>query len=252
MYPAERQSEIIRLAREGDGSVTISDLSDRLDVAPETIRRDLSVLERQRMLRRHRGGAVLSAAEPFEIGLGTRNERELDQKQAIGERIVGLLPQDGVVMLDSGSTTHVLADMFPDRALTVVTNSIPAIPLLLRRPRLSVHALPGRVRHVTQGAVDLWAWQRLERLHSDLAVVGANGVTAQGATTTVPEEAALKSALIASSRVRVLAVTSSKLGRESFCRYAGLDEFDVVVTDREAPPEIADEIRAAGPELILA
>lgn len=252
MYPAERQSEIVRLAREHDGTVSISDLSERLDVAAETIRRDLSVLERQGLLHRHRGGAILREAEPFEIALGSRNERELDQKRAIGARVVELLPQDGVVMMDSGSTTQVLADMFPDRALTVVTNNIPAIPLLAQRPQLSVFALPGRVRHVTHGAVDLWAWQRLAKLSGDVAIIGANGVTAHGATTTIPEEAALKAALVKASRFRILAVTSSKLGRESFCRYADLGEFDVVVTDRGAPEDIADDIRATGPELILA
>ncbi|SJM47271.1 DeoR/GlpR family DNA-binding transcription regulator [Microbacterium sp. JB110] len=252
MYPAERQSEIVRLARTGDGSVMISALTDHLEVTAETIRRDLSVLERQGILHRHRGGAILRDPEPFEAAIGSRNERERDAKLSIAARIVELLPDDGVVMMDSGSTTHVLAEVFPDRELTVVTNNIPAISLLAERPRLSVFALPGRVRHVTHGAVDLWGWQRLAKLRGDVAIVGANGVTSHGATTTIPEEAALKSALVKAARFRVLAVTSSKLGRESFCRYADLDEFDVVVTDSAAPPDIADEIRAAGPELILA
>lgn len=252
MYPAERQSEIVRLAREGDGTVTIADLAERLEVATETVRRDLAVLERQGLVARHRGGAQLLDPEPFETALGPRNEREREEKVAIGRRVIDLLPSDGVVLLDSGSTTHVLAESFPDRELTVVTNNVPALPLLVARERLSVFALPGRVRHVTHGVVDLWAWQRLARLGADVAVIGANGVSARGASTTVPEEAALKSALVEASRFRILAVTSSKLGRESFCRYAGLEEFDVVVTDRGAPEEIAEEIRAAGPELIIA
>jgi len=246
MYPAERQSEIVRLARSGDGSVAISDLTVRLDVAAETIRRDLAVLERQGLVLRRRGGATVRDAQPFELGISTRNSLEAEQKRAISERVVELLPPDGVVLMDSGSTTHALAGVFPNRGLTVVTNNLAAVPRLLERSQLAVHVLPGRVRHVTHGAVDLWAWQRLGKLH------GANGVTARGATTTIPEEAALKAAMVAAARFRILAVTSSKLGVESFCRYAGLDEFDVVVTDNGASPEIADEIRAAGPDLILA
>lgn len=251
MYPAERQSAIVAVARDNDGTVAISELTALLDVTAETIRRDLDVLERQGLLTRHRGGASLATPEPFETRLAHRNERELDEKRRIAARVIDLLPDDGAVLIDSGSTTQVLAEAFPDRGLTVVTNNVPAIPLLARRHRLSVFALPGRVRDITLGVVDLWAWQRLHRLRADVAIVGANGVTAGGVTTVNPEEASFKRSLIEAARFRILAVTSSKIGRESFCRYADLTDFDVVVVDSGAPDEIVDEMREVGPEIML-
>lgn len=250
MYPAERQSEILRIAHDNGGAVSVTALAEQLDVASETVRRDLDVLERQGRVTRHRGGAALVGRAPFEAALARRLDEDRGEKEAIAERILGMLPDDGVVLLDSGSTTQALAERFPDRELTVVTNNLPTVPELARRSRLTVFALPGRVRPVTQGVADVWTWRRLERLRGDVAVLGANGLTAGGATTTVPEEAAVKAAMVRAARYRVLAVTSAKMGRESFCHYADLADFDAVVTGG-VPDELAADIRAAGPELFI-
>ena len=112
--------------------------------------------------------------------------------------------------------------------------------------------LPGMVRGLTSAAVDAWTSRRLQSLTVDIAVVGVNGMTAaQGLTTTNPEEASAKRAMLLSARRRVVPVISGKLGRNSFCSFAAVAELDLIVTDASAPDALVAELAAAGPEVVV-
>lgn len=254
MYPAERHAAILAGARDGDGALSVAELSSRLGVTPETIRRDLAVLERQGLIRRHHGGAVLARRSAFEPSLQRRREGERIERAAVARLVVEQLPEEGVVLLDSGAMTLEVAALLPhDSRLLVVTNSLPVVALLGGRPRLTVLALPGRVRAVTQATVGAWTVERLSGLHADVAVLGANGVgLTSGATTTLPEEAEVKRAMLGIARRRILAVTATKFGTTSFHRAAGLDEFDQIVTDDGLDPDTVEALAESGPELLLA
>lgn len=252
MYPAERQTSILKAAHAGNGSLSVARLSEQLEVTAETIRRDLAVLARRGLIVREHGGARLTHGTPFEISLANRQLGEAEEKARIAERLVRELPADGVVMLDSGSMSLAFASVLPDRELIVVTNNLPAIPLLLERPRLTVMALPGKVRSITQGAVDEWTRARLSRLNADIAIVGANGVSADhGLTTTVPDEADVKRAMLLGAKRRIAAVTASKIGLTSFCRFATADEVDLIVTDARIEAQEREALASAGPELAV-
>jgi DeoR family transcriptional regulator, fructose operon transcriptional repressor len=253
MYPAERQAAIMALARSGGDEIAVSTMSEMLQVTPETIRRDLNVLERQGHISRHHGGARLARNSPFEQSLVKRQLHEAPEKRAIAERVLQELPKDGAVMLDSGWLPLVIAALFPDdRELIVVTNNLPAVPLLARKPALTVLALPGRIRSLTQGIVDEWTRQRITSLNVDLSILGANGISAaEGVTTTLPDEAEVKQAMLQAGRRRILALTSSKIGRISFCRFANVCDFDMIVTDSRVDDDVAAELSAAGPEVVI-
>ncbi|GAB3617175.1 DeoR/GlpR family DNA-binding transcription regulator [Okibacterium endophyticum] len=253
MYPAERQAAILEIAQSGDGTISVTAMGERLQVTPETIRRDLAVLERQGVIMRVHGGARLTRGTPFELSLARRQLDEADEKRAIAGRVLRELPADGVVLLDSGSLTLVVASMFPlDRELIVVTNNLPAVRLLTEHPLLTVLALPGRVRSLTLGTVDEWTRERISSLNVDLAILGGNGLTiAAGLTTTVPDEAEVKRAMLLSARRRLLAITSTKIGHSSFCHVADLNELDMIVTDSRIDPDQASDLSSAGPELVV-
>jgi DeoR family transcriptional regulator, fructose operon transcriptional repressor len=253
-YPPERQRAItdLLLALE-DRRATVLQISERLEVTTETVRRDLDVLERRGLLRRIRGGAQLLDATPFEVALAARHAEQFDDKRRIAARLVDELPDGGVMVLDSGSLTLFLAQVIPrDRALTVVTNNLPAARYLADHEQVRVITLPGTIRGLTSAAVDAWTSRRLQTLTVDVAVVGVNGMSvAQGLTTTNPEEASAKRAMLMTARRRIVPVISSKLGRNSFCSFAAVAELDLIVTDLQAPEAIVAELSAAGPEVVV-
>jgi DeoR family fructose operon transcriptional repressor len=259
MYPAERHAAILSAARAHAGDVGVQELSETLGVTAETVRRDLGTLERRGLLRRRHGGAVLVPHAPFEPTLQQRGLAEAEERRAVAEAVLAELPDEGVLLLDSGSMTlEIAALLAADRAsgprsLVVVTNSLPVAAVLGPHPTITLLALPGAVRTVTQAVVGPWTEQHLSELHADVAVLGANGVVAgEGAFTTLPDEAAVKQRMLAAASRRILAVTATKFGARSLCRFAGLDRFDLVVTDSRLDPETAEAVADDGPALVLA
>ena len=101
MYAAERQQRIIAEARRA-GRVEVTALADSLGVAAETVRRDLTALERRGSLRRVHGGAIPVERLEVEPTLATRSGRLADVKRRIAARALDELPSGGSIILDAG------------------------------------------------------------------------------------------------------------------------------------------------------
>jgi DeoR family fructose operon transcriptional repressor len=253
MYAAERQQRILTEARRA-GRVEVAGLADSLGVAAETVRRDLTALERRGSLRRVHGGAIPVERLELEPTLATRATRHSEVKRRIAARILDELPSGGTVLLDSGSTTQTLVEMLPpDADLTVLTNSVPAAAALATHPGVSLYLVGGRVRGTTGAAVGEWATGALEGVTVDLTVLGTNGISVdRGLTTPDQAESLVKQAMVRAARRVLVATDSSKAGDDHLHRFATLDQVDMVVTDSDLPEDVAAEIRTAGPEVVTA
>ncbi len=253
MYAAERQQRILTEARRA-GRVEVAVLSDALGVAAETVRRDLTALERRGSLRRVHGGAIPVERLELEPTLATRSTRHAEVKRRIAARVLDELPTGGTVLLDAGSTVQAVVELLPpDTDLTVLTNSVPAAASLATHPGVTLYLIGGRVRGTTGAAVGEWASGALEGITVDLAVLGTNGLSvARGLTTPDQAESLVKRAMVRAARRVVVATDSSKAGDDHLHRFATLDEVDVVVTDTDLADDVAAEIRATGPEVMTA
>jgi DeoR family fructose operon transcriptional repressor len=253
VYAAERQQRIMAQAREA-GRVEVVALADQLGVATETIRRDLTALERRGTLRRVHGGAIPVERLELEPTLATRVTRLTDEKRRIAARALDYLPREGTVLLDAGSTTQAVVESLPlDSDLTVVTNSVAAAAALASHPGISLYLIGGRVRGTTGAAVGIWATEALADLVVDIALIGTNGFSvARGLTTPDQQEALVKRAMVGSARRVVVLSDSSKAGDDHMHRFASLAEIDVLLTDTSLDEDVAAEIRSAGPEVVLA
>lgn len=253
MYAEERQQEILRLAR-ADGRVDVVALADGLNVTAETIRRDLTVLERAGVLRRVHGGAIPVDRIGFEPALATRDAVLISEKERIAKAAVAEVPEDGAIILDAGSTTARLAQLLPvDRELTVVVNSPVLGATLGLKPNLTVLLLGGRVRGKTLATVDDWALRPLSEMYVDVAFMGTNGCSVErGLTTPDPAEAAVKRAMIASARRVVLLADHTKIGNDYLARFGGVADLDLLITDSGIDHELVGEIEGAGVRVVKA
>jgi len=253
MYAAERQQRIIAEARRA-GRVEVTALADSLGVAAETVRRDLTALERRGSLRRVHGGAIPVERLEVEPTLATRSGRLTDVKRRIAARALDELPSGGSIILDAGSTALAVAEMLPpDLDLTVLTNSLAAATVLSTHPGITLYLLGGRVRGTTGAAVGDWATGPLSDVVVDVAIIGTNGLSvARGLTTPDQSESLVKRAMVGAARKCVVLTDSSKAGDDHLHRFAQLGEVDVVITDTDLDDDVAAEIRAAGPEVVTA
>lgn len=247
MYAEERRQVILERARR-DGRVDVTGLAAEFDVTHETVRRDLTALERHGVLRRVHGGAIPVERLGFEPALTERDSVNIDEKERIAKAALAELPEEGAVLLDAGSTTVRLAEQLPgDRELTVVTNSLSVALTLLPRANITVMLLGGRLRTRTQAAVDSWALRALAESFVDVAFMATNGVSVErGLTTPDPAEAEVKRAMIASSRRAVLLSDHTKVGNDHFARFASVDDLDLIITDHGLADGLADELETAG------
>lgn len=253
MYAEERQQHILDRAR-ADGRVDVNYLAETLDVTPETVRRDLTILERHGVLRRVHGGAIPVERLGFEPGVETRTERYVAEKERIAKAALPQLPDEGTILLDAGTTTLRLAELLPrDHELTIVTNSLGIATTVAQHPNLTLYLLGGRVRGRTLAAVGSWVTDALRDVFVDVAFIGTNGLSVErGLSTPDQSEAAAKRAMIAAARRSIVLTDHTKIGVDHFSRFAGLSDIAAVITDTGLDPETAAEIEAAGPEVVLA
>jgi len=236
------------------GRVDVTALADEFAVTTETVRRDLTILERHGVLRRVHGGAIPVERLGFEPALATRENVMTAEKTRIAKAALAELPDEGSILLDAGSTTARLADELPtDRELTVVTHSVNIALSLSARPNLTIMLVGGRLRSRTLATVDSWALQALHETFVDVAFIATNGLSAErGLTTPDTAEAMIKRAAIASSRRVVLLADHTKVGNDYFTRFAELRDIDTVIVDNGVDTKTMDEIAAAGPRVVLA
>jgi DeoR family fructose operon transcriptional repressor len=255
MYAEERQQAIARLVNQR-GRMSVNQLAQEYDVTTETVRRDLSSLERMGLVRRVHGGVVPpSSISLIESGIRERDQVNTETKERIARGALEQLPTEGgTVLLDAGSTTVRLAMLFPpDLRLTVITHAVPIAARLAGLRHIDLHLLPGRVRRTTQAAVGAETVEALSHLRVDVSFVGTNGITAgHGLTTPDPDEAAVKRGLVESGRRIVVLADASKFGIETAVRFASAAEVDVLVTDAEASATERRALAKAGVEVVVA
>ena len=253
MYQEERHAAIIERAR-NEGRVDVAELATEFDVTPETVRRDLTSLERHGLLRRVHGGAIPVERLGFEPGVHARDQRMASEKDRIAKAALAEIPADGAILLDAGTTTARLAEMLPsDRDLTVVTNAVPIAMTLSSRSNVTVLTIGGRVRGRTLATVDAWALHVLADMYVDVAFIGTNGISVErGLTTPDVAEAAVKQAMLAAARRVVVLADHTKVGNDCFARFGSLEDVDTLITDDGLDVTLAGDIQAAGPRVVLA
>ena len=253
MYAEERQQAIAELVATA-GRVSVNELAERFGVTTETVRRDLSALERAGLVRRVHGGVVQgSALSVLELAVTDRDRRNAEEKDRIARAALDLLPDGGSVVLDAGTTTARLANGIPsDLRLTVITHAVPIAARLVARPSVELHLLPGRVRTTTQAAVGEDTVEALSRLRVDVAFLGTNGITPDhGFSTPDASEAAVKRAIVGSARQVVVLADADKFDQDHVVRFAELSRVDVVVTDRRATDDQVRTLEQAGPKVVV-
>ncbi|MFJ6133388.1 DeoR/GlpR family DNA-binding transcription regulator [Janibacter terrae] len=253
MYAPERQQRILEMAR-AHGRVEVLALSSDLGVTTETVRRDLTALERRGSVRRVHGGALPVERLEVEPPLATRATQNAQTKRRIAARALDELPTEGAILLDGGSTTRALAELLPDReGLTVVTNSIDTAVILQGHTHTGLYVLGGRVRGRTGACVGAWVTSALADVCVDVAFLGTNGFSpTRGMTTPDQAEAVAKRAMVSAARRTVVLADSTKSGDDHFHRFADGGSIDLLITDEDLDTDTAAALGAEGMAVVLA
>ena len=243
---AERLGSILeRLSTQG--SVGVAELARGYGVSAATIRRDLELLERQRLLARTHGGAVAHGVL-YELPLRYKVARHQEEKKRIGAAAAALVPDGAAIGLTGGTTTTEVARAVVDRThLTVVTNALNIAGELAIRPNLKLVVTGGYARAESYELVGPLAERSLAGLNLDVVFLGVDGISlARGLSTHHEVEAHTNLALIERSRHVVVVADASKLGRVAFAQICPTDRVHELITDVGADPEIVAGLEDSG------
>jgi len=230
-----------------DRSVSVAALAERLDASAATIRRDLQLLQEQRLLSRTHGGAVAHGVL-YELPIRYKGARRREEKRRIAAAAATRIDDGMTVGLTGGTTCTEVARALVERArLTIVTNALNIASELAVRPNLRLVLTGGTARPESYELVGPIAERTLEGLQLDIAIIGVDGIdAAYGCTTHHEVEAHTNAVLIACARRVIVVADASKIGASAFARICPIDVVDELITDRAAGVRELHAIREAG------
>jgi DeoR family transcriptional regulator of aga operon len=246
MRQAERVGAILEHLS-AHGSVSVAELARELAVSPATIRRDLELLDDQRLLTRTHGGAVAQGVL-YELPLRYKTGRHQQEKRRIAAEAATRVADGEAVGLTGGTTTTEVARVLVERQrLTVVTNALNIASELAIRPNLKLVVTGGLARSESYELVGPLAEQSLAGLNLDTVFMGVDGISFEAGLMTHHEvEAHTNMALMERARRAVVVADSSKIGRPAFARICPIERVHELITDAAADAGALDAIREAG------
>jgi DeoR/GlpR family transcriptional regulator of sugar metabolism len=251
MQAEERQIRIAEYLQKVEFA-SLDELSELVDASSSTVRRDLTLLESKGAVRRTHGGARLLNPPTEEFTFTARDTHQLAEKEAIGRACAELIKPNQSLILDAGTTVYHVARYLEPKLPQIVTNSLPVANLFASANRLEV-VLSGGVIYPRLGVlVGPLAVETFSKIHADVAIMSAGGITLDGLTNSHGLLIEIQRAMMAGAQKIIVCLDHTKFGRRSVTPLATLERIDTVVTDSAAPLELVESIRAAGVEVVIA
>jgi DeoR/GlpR family transcriptional regulator of sugar metabolism len=236
IFPTERRQRILGLLKQ-EGKVVTADLTARLKVSIDTIRRDLNQLAREGLIQRVHGGGL--PASPALKPVLQRQFGGQDKKQEVAVKAAQLIQNGVVAFIDSGTTAvEVARAIDPQMEFTMITHSPrAALALLERGSRAEVILLGGRIDRHELVTVSPATVTEIRKFRADLFFMGICSIhPALGITCRTLEDLELKRAMSEASAEVVGLATSEKLGTAAPMLLGPVSILHYLVTD--APTEM--------------
>ena len=257
MRPVERRRKILELVNQS-ARVTVDDLSEGLKTSRETVRRDLSLLSDQGLLRKVHGGA--KAAQPaaqsaHESPLGERRTNARPEKIRIGRRAAQLFKPGDSLLINCGTTTIFFAEELARYGpFTTITNSTMVAQELWNSPqRGPIHVLGGAYFGDAFETLGPQVVEQIQKIHADHAILTIGSISGSARLMDFNvDEAYVSRAMIEAARTVTVLADSSKLNRNALMQICGPERIDRLVTDRAPEPTLASLLSLAGVEIIVA
>lgn len=236
MNSFERRNKIVDLVN-AQGSVLVIDLSNTFGISEVTIRADLRLLEEKGLVTRFHGGAAkpgthMMESDNQEVTLEDRYKLASDPKKRIAQAATGMIEEGMTIILDSGSTTMLIAEALAKKSnITVITNSLPAAFTLSDNKDITLVVCGGTVRHKTHSMHGTIAERSLQGISADLMFVGADGIDTTNGITTFNEGYSISGVMAAAAHKVVAVLDASKFNRRGFNQVLPMDKIDCVITD---------------------
>jgi len=252
MKAAERQLKIRHLLESQD-FVDLETLCRELDTSESSIRRDLDILEQEKLLRRVYGGAVSAqSAQGRSFDYAVASTRLNDEKSRIARAAAGLIEDGQTVILDGGSTVAAVARELSARPMHIITNSLPIAESLESLRNIELTLTGGYLDPRLRVMLGPFCEQMLGAIRADALIMGIGSITASGFSNNNTLVVGSEQKMIEVAAKIIIVADHTKLGRGGMIPVAPLSAADIIVSDTGLAPEHVSMLRDSGIEVILA
>jgi DeoR/GlpR family transcriptional regulator of sugar metabolism len=233
VFQEERLDKIMMLL-EKENRLLTKNLPGILNTTSVTVRKDLIILEKRGLLKRTHGGAIKPKKLFAGLALNEKEKINLEEKVRIAKKAASMISEGDTIMLDSGSTTSLIANEIKHlKRITVITNAINIANLLLSS-EIDVILIGGSLLKDTSTLVGPIADDALRKISADKLFIGVDGIDFEvGLTTPNIYEANTSRMMMKAAGEVILVVDASKFGRRSLGVISGLNEVDSIITTKK-------------------
>ncbi len=251
MLKDERLKEIM-LALNKNGSITVQNLSRKLKVTPETIRRDLETLENQSKLKRVYGGAISIYENIPEFDALTRQTINMNEKINLASIASDFVKEKALVALDDSTTNIEIAKILAKQfnQLTCITNSLAIAQIFATNPHIKILLASGRLDNKDlytygQSAIDF-----IKMYHPDIFFMSASGISLENGIMDYGfDQFDIKMAMKESSSRVFCVADNTKFGKTATIRVCNFTDVDGIITDKDLDASWMEKLTELGVNL---
>ncbi|ADL42091.1 transcriptional regulator, DeoR family [Caldicellulosiruptor obsidiansis OB47] len=252
MLAIERRQKIMAMLNENK-SVLVPELAKLFNVTEETIRRDLEKLEKEGLLKRTYGGAVLVENYNVDIPFEFRNVTNIEGKKQIALSLIKYIEDGDTLVMDSSTSALQVAKLLKTKKkITVITNSEQIInELKVFEDTIKVISTGGTLRNKSLSLVGPIAEQTLRSLNANKAIISCKGFDIEkGFTESNELEAQVKKLMIEIADKVYMIADHTKMNKTALVNIATLDDVDFIFTDKILPPSQENAIKEKNVEIV--
>lgn len=231
MLPATRRQKIVELIQEKK-SATVTEMAALFDITAETIRRDLTVLERDGLLMRTHGGAFIQSGVKNLVDTDIRMGVYIPQKTKIARIARKFVNNGDAIFLDNSTTAYYIARELKEMRISLATNSLAIVQELTDCGGIQLICIGGSYSRRENSFNGMMTTDVLSQLYFDKAFISCRSVSLEsGLTESTEKWCAIRKLSIQRSKCTFLAADFSKFDQNSLVKVGDLSAIHAIITD---------------------
>lgn len=252
MLQNERHEKIVQWLKTNK-TIRIGDISKKLNVTRETARKDLYILEKQGLVKKVHGGAVLNKTS-HEPPHAHRKVSNVKEKESIVRCAIEFVEDGDALYIDQGTTMKIFAENIKEKQdIIVVTNSLLVAQELSMGANIKVILSGGELRPGDLSLSGPVAVKSLEDFYIDKVFLGVGGLSIDhGITDYHVGESEIRRIMLQKAKKTFALADYSKFNVTAFTKVCDMSAIDYIITDSKAPSDQVKTIQELGVQVIVA
>ncbi len=248
MFAKERLNKILRII-ERKGKVLVKELAIEFDLTEDSIRKDLKHLEKEGIIERVYGGAILKRDLSTSIvSVRDRQYVFVEEKERIAKKAYSLIKDGDTIFLDISTINVFLAQEIAqgDKSLIIVTNMIDILGVFSYSENKSkIICTGGEYNKLLTGFIGSTAIDIINKFKVNKAFIASCGINIYNNTISASniEDGLTKKAMIDNSEKVFLVSQKKKLERDGIYKFSKLDDLYGIILEDDLSEELTEILK---------